>query len=220
YHGEQFELARFVRQYRRTRNNESVILGPLDFAAHILVQQQFRSLRQRDVNINKSGGWINPARDQTNGAFHFRRCWVVHREDGDGSPFPRRRKILRFDAQFHRDLVLSNDFHKRTSWRNNLAVLHVDFGDYTRHVRVDVVVAPGASALQRRKLRLRIARRFFRRTQFLIRGKFQIKTLLSLLEFLPSSLHRILGLLKLHLSRRAEFDLDQSIVLLHELTGR
>ena len=145
---------------------------------------------------------------------------IIHRHDCDRRALLRGGKIFGFHTQFHFDLILGNDFNQRTAGRNDLSVLRVHFGDHARDSRVDAVIASRAGALQSCELCLGIARSFFRGTQVLICSQLQIETLLSLLQFLARSLRRVLCLLKLHLRARAQFNLDQRIVFLHELTRR
>src|SRR5439155_6259988 len=104
--------------------------------------------------------------------------------------------------------------HQRTASWNNLSILSVHFGDHARDVRMDAVIASRAGALQGRKLRLCVACSFFRGAQLLICSKLQVETLLSLLEFLARSFCCVFCLLKLNLRPRAQFNLDQWIVLL------
>src|SRR5205807_3949486 len=77
-----------------------------------------------------------------------------------------------------------------------------------------------ACALQSRELRLGVTRSFLRGAQLLICSQLQVETLLSLLEFLARSFRGVLSLLKLHLRARAQFNLNQRIVFLHELAWR
>src|SRR5438046_3614246 len=85
---------------------------------------------------------------------------------------------------------------------------------------MNAIIASSASALKSGELRVRVARSLFCRAQVLVCGQLQIETLLCLFELLARSFGCVLGLLKLHLRPGAELNLDQWIVLSHELAGR
>ena len=206
-HGENLELTRFVRQNRRARHDERVFFGALDFPAHVLVEQQLCSSRQRNVNIDKPRRRIDSPCHQSNCAFHIVCRRIVQRHNRDRRAFLRRGKVFGFDAEFHFNLVLGDDLDQRTARRNDLSILRVHFGNHARQIGMNPVIAASTGALQCGKLSFGVARRFFCSAQILIGGELQIKTILRLLELLSRGLGRILRLLKLNLRARAQLNL-------------
>ena len=139
--------ARFVGKHGRARHNQRVLLGVLNFTAHVTVEQELCSFREGHVNIHQSRRRIDPTRDQPDRSFHLRRGRIVYRKNRYRCAGRHCRQIFRFHAELHLDFIFRDDLDQWTTSGNDLSVLRINLCHHPGLARANAIVGSGPGAL-------------------------------------------------------------------------